>query len=570
MDIESLCKKLDDAIYEDAIDPKVKLIRELNSHKDKFVVFKKPKIMSAIQRSLVEDFKKSPDYTRAVLAFLRTYLEAAMNPVEDEEVFELMNTLIKIQAFENKRYEKLREKHTTLKKKAATKNSFADQFVKEVKFMNTIIAKQNQIFYLSLLIAQIISNFARDLDPSEVSLWQQAQAQMHQYLKLIVSNLDRHDQAVILLTLETISEFVREWGIPNDMKSTYLSLRLQKFFDSLVYMSPYLIFAQLFVRGAFTEAELKLVVPSILASSNDKHFRDNIINLVSLISANGFVKEVLIEKEYYLGILGMYLSLVEKKMAKGETRFDKFDLMRGLINSMINLANEPAQANLMIKNPLFKKLLQFAFETKDVGLLKLVNNITGFCDPQHTLVLREKVLKIRDLVVEANAGTHKQKRQMILEMFGILSNCCLSEAWEGFLNKDFFVILTTNLQGEDHQMRLQAILLVAQLCRCEKAITLLKNKGALDMIFLPKRRVPDREELFQKLFVAYHLILMDFNVDDFIQEILDLVNDFLDNEFTKKNIRVVSFLNEFLFILQIKQPKNPLIEELVIKRYVPL
>src|SRR3990167_4023776 len=529
MDIDTLCKKLDDAIYDDGIDLKTKLIRELNSHKDKFVVFKKPKIMSAIQRSLVEDFRKSPDYTRAVLALLRVYLESATTEIEEDDIFELMNTLIKIQTFENKRYEKLREKYTTLKKKAASKSSFAEQFVKEVKFMNTIIAKQNQIFYLSLLIAQIISNFARDIDPSESALLQQVMSQMHHYMKLIVSNLDRNDQAVILLTLETISEFVTEWNIPNEMKSTYLSLRLQKFFDNLVYMSPYLIFAQLFVRGAFSEAELKLVVPSIIASSNDRYFRDNIINLVSLISANGFVKEVLVEKEYYIGILGMYLSLVEKKMTKGETRFDKFDLMRGLINSMINLANEPAQANLMIKNPLFKKLLQYSFETKDIGLLKLVNNITAFCDPSHTLALKEKVLKIRDLVVETYNGTHKQKRQVIFEMFGILSNCCLSEGWEGFLNKEFFQILTANLQAEDHQMRLQSILLVAQLCRCEKAVTLLKNKGALDMIFLPKRRVPDREELFQKLFVAYHLVLMDTNVDDFIQEILDLVNDFLEN-----------------------------------------
>lgn len=484
----------------------------------------------------------------------------------DTEMFGLFSSLIKIQSFENKRFERLKEKHVGLKKKAKTKNSFAEQFIKETKFINTVLLKQNQIFYISLLLTRNILGVLNDVETEDIHQWRAIQAQIHSYLKLIVFNLDRNDQALILLTLEVVSEIVQRFGIPKDIKQTYLSLRLQRFFENLVYMTPYLIFAQLFVRGAFSQAELQYVVPSVLTPTNDRFFRDNISNLVSLISANTSVKETLIEKEYFLGIMQMYLTLVEKKVAKSVNNFEKFDLMRALINSLINLANHNEQANKMITNPLFKKLLKFAFETKDIGLLKLVNNVTAFCDPALTVdTMKERVLLIRE-IAEEMIGNIKQNRQPLFEVICILSNCCLGDKWKGFLSKKLLQFINAILQSADGPMRLQCILLVAQLCRDEKTSEIMAKHETFSLIFGGISAKKDREELFQRLFVAYQLVLMDFKLDAYMRPICELIEDFMENEFAQRNIRVVSFLNELLFILQVKLKDEPIIQALVIKR----
>ena len=54
MDIENLCKKLEDAIYEEATEPKLKYLREINSHRDRIKVYDKERIISAILRTLAE------------------------------------------------------------------------------------------------------------------------------------------------------------------------------------------------------------------------------------------------------------------------------------------------------------------------------------------------------------------------------------------------------------------------------------------------------------------------------------------------------------------------------------
>lgn len=510
----------------------------------------------------MQDHKKSPDLTRTILLFSKNYAET-VGFKSEQEMFGLFSTILKIQAFENTRFERLKEKHQGYKKKVKAKASFAEQYVKETKFFNTVIAKQNQIFYLSLVLTRNILGVLNDLETEDIGQWKAIQAQVQHFLKLIVINLDRNDQALILLTLEVISEIVQRFGVPQDIKTTYLSLRLQRFFESLVYLSPYLIFAQLFVRGAFSKAELQFVVPSVLASTNDRFFRDNISNLVSLISASQSVKETLIDKEYYLGIMQLYLTLVEKKVVKGVNRFEKFDLMRALVNSLINLANHTEQANKMIVNPLFKKLLQFAFDTKDVGLLKLVNNVTAFCDPSLTVCMKERTLLIRDILLEMDIKEH---RQQLFEGISILSNCCLAKDWEGFLNKKFLQLLNNLLQGIDGPLRLQATLLVAQLCRDEKTANIMAKHDTLALVFDTIDAVKDREERFQKLFVAYQLILMNFKMDSYIREICSLIDDFLNNEFAERKIRVVSFLNELLFILQVKHQDDAEIQALVVKR----
>ena len=195
------------------------------------------------------------------------------------------------------------------------------------------------------------------------------------------------------------------------------------------------------MKGGFSEAELKIVVPSLLAPSNDKYLRMNKTNLISLISADTSIKKTIFEQEYYLGIMSMYLGLAEKKIAKGIMSFDKFDIMRSFINSMINLCNLPEQANAAILSPIFKTIIQKAFETKDLGLLKLVNNITRFCEPAHTKKMKDRVLNIRDIIDALPGGLNRQNRPIIYEMISILSNCCLSDDWEGFLSKNLLLLI---------------------------------------------------------------------------------------------------------------------------------
>ena len=54
MDNDTLCKKLEDAIYEEALEPKIKLLKDINSHKDRVKVYDRERIISAILRTLAE------------------------------------------------------------------------------------------------------------------------------------------------------------------------------------------------------------------------------------------------------------------------------------------------------------------------------------------------------------------------------------------------------------------------------------------------------------------------------------------------------------------------------------
>ena len=136
----------------------------------------------------------------------------------------------------------MREKHQALKKRVQAKPSLAKQLIEDTRFMNTVIIKQNQIFYLSLLISRALVDQIFESEMGDVN-YSDLLDQLHNHLKLIVSNLDRNDQALILLTLEVISDIVQRAGIPKEIKSTYISLRLKRFFDGLVYLTPYQIFA---------------------------------------------------------------------------------------------------------------------------------------------------------------------------------------------------------------------------------------------------------------------------------------------------------------------------------------
>lgn len=52
--IDQLCRKLEDAIYEEGIDPKITLIKAISTHRDREIVFEKERVMTAILRTLTE------------------------------------------------------------------------------------------------------------------------------------------------------------------------------------------------------------------------------------------------------------------------------------------------------------------------------------------------------------------------------------------------------------------------------------------------------------------------------------------------------------------------------------
>lgn len=54
MDIDTLCRKLEDAIYEEALEPKIKLLKDINSHRDRVKVYDRERVISAILRTLAE------------------------------------------------------------------------------------------------------------------------------------------------------------------------------------------------------------------------------------------------------------------------------------------------------------------------------------------------------------------------------------------------------------------------------------------------------------------------------------------------------------------------------------
>lgn len=226
-----------------------------------------------------------------ILLFLKGFMETTFDnnvPELREIQLSLFTTLVKIHGFEYNRFERMREKHRKLQEKAKAKPSLIEQLLKETKFMNTVIVKQNQIFYISMIIARMmLHSFEYEENPQVIA---KLEAAMSAFVKLIVKNLDRNDQALVLQTFDTIYDIVSKFGAPEDFRKTHISLRLQRFFDTKLYMCPYMVFAQLFNEKVFSKEDLKIVVPSIMGEVTDKYFRENICNLMSLISSNTTVR----------------------------------------------------------------------------------------------------------------------------------------------------------------------------------------------------------------------------------------------------------------------------------------
>ena len=113
------------------------------------------------------------------------------------------------------------------------------------------------------------------------------------------------------------------------------------------------------------------------------------------------------ETESDIGIFGIMIKLVQTKFQKGVTKFSKSQIQRALINIVMNLSCDPKEAEQLMQNPLFKKVVKIGFETLDIGLLKIINNVTYFCPPEMTLKLSETVVSIREILKTQFAESNK-------------------------------------------------------------------------------------------------------------------------------------------------------------------
>jgi hypothetical protein len=148
------------------------------------------------------------------------------------------------------------------------------------------------------------------------------------------------------------------------------------------------------------------------------------------------------------------ISLVKKKHAKGITNFSKSQIQRALINTVLNLSSDPKEANLLMRNPLFKHILKIGFETLDIGLLKIINNVTYFCPPELTQKMEKTVVVIRGIL---NTLVYEQQCQNMLaisEILSILSNCCLGEKYDNFLDPPTLKIIQTFQNHQYDHIRL--------------------------------------------------------------------------------------------------------------------
>jgi hypothetical protein len=104
--------------------------------------------------------------------------------------------------------------------------------------------------------------------------------------------------------------------------------------------------------------------------------------------------------------------------------------------------------------------VKIGFETLDIGLLKIINNVTHFCPPEMTLKMSETVVAIREILKTQFAESNKNFL-VIQELIGILSNCCLGEKYDNFLDKQTLDIIKNLMICESEYISLQTVLFIA-------------------------------------------------------------------------------------------------------------
>ena len=65
--IQKLEENLEEALYQNAIEPKIAILKQLVEHIKRDVIYSKNNLISAILRNLEEEGRKSQDLTRIIL-----------------------------------------------------------------------------------------------------------------------------------------------------------------------------------------------------------------------------------------------------------------------------------------------------------------------------------------------------------------------------------------------------------------------------------------------------------------------------------------------------------------------
>ena len=488
---------------------------------------------------------------------------------EDSEHKTILDNLLKIFETEFTRFDRVAKRHKTLKARCKRNKQLIPQLEKDTKSINIVIAKQNQIFHMCLEILNRSNFLDERFHEMQYEDSDMLTRMFQKFSCYLVRTLDRNDVALILTTFEMLDKIFQYFEMTDIIKEEHLALRMERFFESKVYLYPYLLLGRLFRHNFLDREELKIIIPSIVSTTDDKRIRQNTFQLLSLMSFNQTVKESLIEIEYDLSLFMIMINLIKAKFQKGVTSFSKTPLQRALINIVLNLSSEAKEADLLIQNPMFKIILKIGFQTLDIGLLKIINNVTFFCNPNHTQKMKKPVLTLREMVKKLVIEEKGQNMIAVTEILGILSNCVLGEFWEGFLDKDFFMILKNFCLHHNDHLRLQAILLLAQLCMHKKSAGIFMKRGLIHQIVQQSVRedMKHREEQFQVLFVVYQIVLSGLDIEPLLDDLFEIVYSFLNFEFKEKHTRVVSFMNEFLTILQVNYKDNHHVNSLLDMRF---
>ena len=127
------------------------------------------------------------------------------------------------------------------------------------------------------------------------------------FSKYMVRTLDRNDPALILTAFEMMDKIFEYFGIPDMIKQEHLALRMERFFENKVYLYPYMILARLFRYKTLQKEEIKIIIPSVISKTEDKVIRENMFQLLSLMSSEQSVKDCLIENGFDIGLFGIMI-----------------------------------------------------------------------------------------------------------------------------------------------------------------------------------------------------------------------------------------------------------------------
>ncbi len=480
----------------------------------------------------------------------------------------ILDLVLRLFKFEFERFQRLAERHKKLKKRAGRNPDLTPQLHEDTKKINKLMAQQNMMFNMCLEIMRRMFYLLETNEPldEESSI---PPGLIEKYFKgfsqYLVQTLDRNDHALTLTSLQILDQIFQD-GVPEVILNQHLALRMERFFQNQVFFYPYPILARLFQSNALERAELKLILPAIVTTTDNKFVRQNVFNLLSLLSFDQTIKETLLELEYDLAIFGMLLHYIQVKADKGKVKFKKTPLFMALLNIMLNLSAEPQEADKLMESPLFKKIIKIGMTTLEVGLLKIINNATYFCRPELTKKMKGVIPTVRDTVNQIMSAQGNQDFQVLFELLGIMSNCVLAEDWTDLIDKDFFKNLNGLLDFPNPNIKLQAILVVSQLSQNKRFAEYFNKKG-IYLRMLQNLDDLNREEEFQVLFAIYQALLNNVDISSFLNYVVDILTSFLQSEYREREIRVVSFCNEISTILEMRYSGHQAMRGLLSMRF---